>query len=42
MGIIAKLGRNALYDCIRASDIGLIRLPLGKTDLVTGVIETRE
>jgi hypothetical protein len=41
MGIIAKLGRNMLQDSIRASDIGLVRLPLGKIDLVTGVIESR-
>ena len=41
MGIAAKLGRNALKDSIRASDIGWVRLPLGKAELVTGVIESR-
>jgi len=42
MGIAAKLRRNALKDSIRASDIGSVRLPLGKTELVTGVIESRK
>lgn len=39
MRLISELKRQAPYDCIRAVDIGLLRLPLGEGQPLTGIVE---